>query len=446
MALSSAALMLAANGRRVLAIDWDLAKPSLAMYLTPFLPVDALENDEGVIDVVWGYASAVRKAPPTDVPELQLRFADVSPSECAIPDELRVRSDGALHLLSAGREPRRSLRVRYFSWVEFFDRLDGEGLLTTLLKGLKRRYDHILIDCPQFSHASKFPILNADLFIPCFTLDRESAGAAAALTHWMTERLTSKRLIVCPLALRVEHAEYQLLDQARRFIEDKFRKLEAVASIQTRMEVPETPFYAYQRLLPPLVSIGAAERAYQQLACVLAGQPDIEWTAPDNQQLTKYRSAYEAATDRFIPQAQPLSSPYSGHEPYAFVSYARDDRDEVLPILQELTELGFRMWWDEEIPGGSEWQSYLHSRIENARHMLVFLSMRSVRSTWVAEEILSAHKFGKPFLSIKLDWSEVAGEVQHILSGYQMLDKAASDFREQLARGMHRLHASSGAT
>lgn len=450
MALSSTALLLAANGRRVLAIDWDLAKPSLAKYFTPFLSTDALESNDGVIDVVWGYASAVRRRPAIEVSELQLRFAATSPIEAAIPEKLRVGKGGVMHLLSAGREPRRGLRVRYFSWGEFFDRLDGDGLFVELWKDLKRRYDHILIDCPQLSHASRVPILTADILIPCFTLDHESMQAGAALVRWATDRLTDRHLFVCPLTMRVEHAEYALLDRARHTRDLLFRQLEGTAlfprdpQFNIAVEVPETPYLAFQRVLPPLVGIGQVEKAYRRLACALTDQTDLIWTVPDEQQANRYRSIYEAATERAVMHhAKPLSAPYSGYESYAFVSYARDDRDEVMPVLQELIDLEWRLWWDEEIPGGSEWHSYLHGRIEKATYMLVFLSARSVRSKWVAEEIRIGQEFSKPFLSIRLDWSQAAEESQRILSRYQMLDAAASDFREQLGRGMQRLRASS---
>lgn len=453
MALASIALMLAANGRRVLAIDWDFAKPSLAKYLIPFVPADGLESNDGVIDTLWSYATEVRRVPPKHFADLHRRFAAVSPIECAIPDELRMRYGGALHLLPAGREPRRRLRVRYFCWGEFFDRLDGESLLTTLWKELERRYDHILIDCPQISNATRFPILNACILVTCFTLDRESMEAGAALARWATERLPDPRLLICPFALRVEHAELALLHRARERRDRSFQQFEESAlfpmdaHVRTALEVPETPFYAYQRVLPPLVSIGNVIEGYRLLAGALAGQQNIEWRVIDERQAATYRAAYETAAERFLEhQVQPLLPPYSGHEEYAFVSYARDDRDEVVPLLQELLDLGWRLWWDEEIPGGSQWQSYLYRQLYKATHVVLFLSARSVRSKWMAEEIRLAQKLGKPFLSIRLDWSEVPEESLCILSRYQMLDKAATDFRKQLIRGMQLLHASSNGT
>jgi hypothetical protein len=113
-----------------------------------------------------------------------------------------------------------------------------------------------------------------------------------------------------------------------------------------------------------------------------------------------------------------------------------------MPVLHELVDLGWRLWWDEEIPGGSEWQAYLRTRIYKASHVLVFLSARSVQSEWVTEEIRMAHELRKPFLSIRLDWSDLPHETGDILDRYQILDRAAIDFAEQLGRGMQLLRGS----
>jgi len=183
--------------------------------------------------------------------------------------------------------------------------------------------------------------------------------------------------------------------------------------------------------------------AYRLLAGAIADQPNIEWRMLDERQANIYRSVYETAAERFlVPQVQPLLTPYSGYEAYAFVSYSRDDRDEVVALVQELLQLGWRLWWDEEIPGGSEWESHLHSRLNRATHLVLFLSARSVRSKWVAEEIRWAQKLGKPVLSIRLDWSEIPEDSRSFLSRYQMLDKAAIDFPEQLSRSMQLMHVS----
>jgi hypothetical protein len=185
---------------------------------------------------------------------------------------------------------------------------------------------------------------------------------------------------------------------------------------------------------------------FRQFGAALADQPDIKWNALTEEQASSYQAAYNTAAEQYTnPQFQ-VSSPYLGREPYTFVSYARDDRDVVMPVLQELLDLEWRLWWDEEIPGGADWHAYLSSRIKETQNVMVFVSAASNRSKWVAEEIRLAHDFGKPILSIRLDWSEIPKETLSILGRYQMLDHAAVNFREQLGRGMHFLQEATSDT
>jgi hypothetical protein len=123
------------------------------------------------------------------------------------------------------------------------------------------------------------------------------------------------------------------------------------------------------------------------------------------------------------------------------VSYARDDRDEVLPILQDLIELEFHLWWDEEIPGGADWHAYLDQRIRDCQYMLLFASKRSSQSDYVSEEIRLANGSKKPLLTIRLDSTPLPRDLQSILGPHQTLDAAAERFHEQLVRAIHILKA-----
>lgn len=55
MALANVAWILAANGKRVLAVDWDLESPGLSRFFAPFIDRDALESTGGVIDLIREY-------------------------------------------------------------------------------------------------------------------------------------------------------------------------------------------------------------------------------------------------------------------------------------------------------------------------------------------------------------------------------------------------------
>ena len=54
MALANVAWILAANGYRVLAADWDLESPGLHRFLYPFLE-QVVKDAAGVIDLVRDY-------------------------------------------------------------------------------------------------------------------------------------------------------------------------------------------------------------------------------------------------------------------------------------------------------------------------------------------------------------------------------------------------------
>ncbi len=66
MALANTAWILAANGKRVLAVDWDLEAPGLHRFFHPFLDPSTLGATTGVIDLIseyaWAATSPVQRA------------------------------------------------------------------------------------------------------------------------------------------------------------------------------------------------------------------------------------------------------------------------------------------------------------------------------------------------------------------------------------------------
>src|SRR5438552_17564380 len=58
MALANLAWIVAASGKRVLAIDWDLEAPGLHRYFRPFLVDPDLFETDGLIDTFWAVASS----------------------------------------------------------------------------------------------------------------------------------------------------------------------------------------------------------------------------------------------------------------------------------------------------------------------------------------------------------------------------------------------------
>lgn len=57
-------------------------------------------------------------------------------------------------------------------------------------------------------------------------------------------------------------------------------------------------------------------------------------------------------------------SPYEGQEKYIFISYCLRDKKNVFPIMEQLVRDGCRIWFDEGIDPGTEWQEIIVSRLK----------------------------------------------------------------------------------
>src|SRR6478752_1869153 len=66
MALANVAWILAANGKRVLVVDWDLESPGLDRFFAPFIEPGTLASTNGVIELINEYALSVVNPNNTD--------------------------------------------------------------------------------------------------------------------------------------------------------------------------------------------------------------------------------------------------------------------------------------------------------------------------------------------------------------------------------------------
>lgn len=79
--------------------------------------------------------------------------------------------------------------------------------------------------------------------------------------------------------------------------------------------------------------------------------------------------------------------PYSGSDPYVFISYAHKNSDTVLPLIHALQEQDVRIWFDEGIEAGTEWPEYIAERLENSYCVIAFLSEAFTESQNCRREI-----------------------------------------------------------
>ena len=87
---------------------------------------------------------------------------------------------------------------------------------------------------------------------------------------------------------------------------------------------------------------------------------------------------------------------YKGDQPYVFISYAHKDSDTVLPIVDRLQKDGYRVWYDEGIVPGSNWDVYISEHLDRSSIVLCFISKAYIKSHNCKDELALSRAKGKP--------------------------------------------------
>lgn len=381
MALANFAWTLAASGKRVLAIDWDLEAPGLHRYFRPFLIDQDLLETDGLIDVFWqlaakGYQTAVggsaaadrgndREAPTTTL------FDDVTRRLDCAKYFGEAETSGYIDFICAGRQSSAySERVNTFDWRRFYE-LGAAAMLEAEKVDLKNRYDWVLIDSRTgVSDTSGISTMQMpDIVVPCFTLNRQSIDGVAAVLRsiraYRSASVDGDRKEFFPVATRIENAEQKLLEAARRyarrtlsdFLPSAFKGRATDYWIQ--MEIAYRPRYAFQEVLAAFGDANDDARSldsmlaqFERIARVVAGEPLRDLTTIDKFERDAVVEAY--ALDPSIDAQKLEVSPKSEREG------ALQERI-TLSILEQIVRSKLRRWSDS----GYRWQLLL-SRSELA--------------------------------------------------------------------------------
>jgi chromosome segregation ATPase len=78
-----------------------------------------------------------------------------------------------------------------------------------------------------------------------------------------------------------------------------------------------------------------------------------------------------------------------------FFSYSSADRERVRPIRDALVEQGFEVFWDQEVPAGKDWDTWIRQHLATSKCAMVFWSATSVSSDNVRHEATVAKQQSK---------------------------------------------------
>lgn len=99
-----------------------------------------------------------------------------------------------------------------------------------------------------------------------------------------------------------------------------------------------------------------------------------------------------------------------------FASYASDDRERVVPLVELLRTLEQRVFFDRDsIPNGALWERELRSALRQISMLFVFWSKHAAMSEWVCMEWKTAQRLGKVLIPVLLDNTQLPDD----LAAYQ---------------------------
>lgn len=78
-----------------------------------------------------------------------------------------------------------------------------------------------------------------------------------------------------------------------------------------------------------------------------------------------------------------------------FFSYSSRDRERVRPVRDALAKQGFEVFWDQQVPAGVNWDTWIRQHLSKARCAIVLWSKASVASENVQHEATVAKQQGK---------------------------------------------------
>lgn len=100
---------------------------------------------------------------------------------------------------------------------------------------------------------------------------------------------------------------------------------------------------------------------------------------------------------------QDTIEPYSGTNPYVFISYAHKDESAVKRILRALKGQGILFWFDENMVTGDKWEKVIPLYMDHSHYILFFESENFNASENCANEVEYAIKNNKQVGIINLD-------------------------------------------
>lgn len=135
-----------------------------------------------------------------------------------------------------------------------------------------------------------------------------------------------------------------------------------------------------------------------------------------------------------------IALPYQGKEPYIFISYSHEDKKDVHSVLSYLQTNGYRIWYDDGIPGGANWRRVIAQKISESCQVICFYSKNARESRHVDAELSAIEECNMErqkndqisLVTVRIDDCPMKLEHAMYLKQTQIPSTSQIDFRERL--------------
>ena len=114
---------------------------------------------------------------------------------------------------------------------------------------------------------------------------------------------------------------------------------------------------------------------------------------------------------------------YRGNDPYIFISYSHRDGNSVRGIIERMQLDGYRIWFDDGIDPGTEWDENIATHIENCGYFIAFVSNNYIGSENCKDELNYARELSKDRILVYLEAAKLPSGMAMRLNRLQAIHK-----------------------
>lgn len=117
------------------------------------------------------------------------------------------------------------------------------------------------------------------------------------------------------------------------------------------------------------------------------------------------------------------AKPYEGNEPYIFFSYCREDAEIVYPIIEQMAEEGFRVWYDNGIHVGDDWPQQIAIHLKDSFVCIAAITEKADNSHNCRRELQLSLNYNKKLVPIFLEEFSMTPALEYLVCIVQYIKK-----------------------